>query len=667
MYKLINGDYMNKRYNVFKYIIVILFGFIILKLFSIQIIKKDYYREELKILTIKEIEGEMPPRGRIYDRNGVLLVDNKPVRVIYYKKGPKTSYIEEIKTAYTLSNLIDIDYSKLTEYDIKKFWVINHKEEANKRINKDEWNLLNYRKVTDKYIENLKIDRVTDEDIKGYSESDKKAIYIYTLMNNGYSYSDKIIKNSGVTDLEYATIGENIDKLNGIDVKLDYEREYIYGDIFKTILGSVSNIPYEEKEKYISMGYGLNDRVGISYIEYQYEKFLKGIKPKYILSNNNIYYKSKGKRGNDIVLTIDIKLQQEVEKILEEEIRSTKHEYNTDYFNKAYVIIMEPKTGDILAMAGKYINDNTIYDYTPGIITASVTPGSIVKGASHIVGYNNDAISIGEVRYDNCIKIAATKEKCSYRNYGYINDLSALRVSSNIYQFYTAINVGKGNYCYNCPLKLNEEAFDIYRDTFKQFGLGTYTKIDLPNESLGYEGTRRDSGLLLDFAIGQYDTYTPIEIAQYMATIANDGIRIAPHVLKAVFDSSNPFNKLLFEYTPLELNRVNTDELYMSRVKTGLRMVMEVGGTGYNYIDSKYYPAGKTGTSQSFLDTDLDGKIDTGTITTTFSSYVPYDNPKVVFTVICPDVAIESKSDYGISNVNRRITQKVSKKYFEIY
>ena len=96
-------------------------------------------------------------------------------------------------------------------------------------------------------------------------------------------------------------------------------------------------------------------------------------------------------------------------------------------------------------------------------------------------------------------------------------------------------------------------------------------------------------------------------------------------------------------------------------------MVMEPGGTGYNYIDPKYNPAGKTGTSQSFLDTDLDGKIDTGTITTTFSSYAPYDNPRVVFTVICPDVAIEKYSEYGISNVNKRITQKVSKKYFEIY
>ncbi len=666
MYKLNNGDYMNKRYNFIRYLVFILFGLISVKLFYIQIIKNNYYKEELINLTTKIIEGDSTPRGRIYDRNGILLVDNKPIKTIYYKKNNNISYIEEIKTAYLLSSMIDIDYSKLTDNDIKKFWIINNKKESNSRITKDEWNLLNYRKITDKDIENKKIDRVTIDDIKNYTEEDKKAIYIYTLMNSGYSYNDKIIKNEGVTDLEYALVGENVDKLNGIDVKLDWDRVYLYGNTFRTILGTVSSgIPYESKDKYLSMGYGLNDRIGTSYIEYQYENFLKGIKPTYILKNNIKTYKTNGKRGNDIILTIDIKLQEYVESVLEEELRKSKYEYNTTYFNKAYVIIMEPSTGEILAMAGKYIDKNKVYDHTPGIITSSVTPGSIVKGASHIVGYNNNALYIGETRYDSCIKIAATKEKCSYENLGYVNDLTALKISSNVFQFLTAINVGKGKYCYNCPLKLNEEAFDIYRNTFKEFGLGTYTKIDLPNERLGYEGSEKLPGLLLDFSIGQYDTYTPIEIAQYMATIANSGSRMQPHILKAVFDSN--FNKLLYEFKPRELNRVDTEEKYIERVQKGLKMVMEPGGTGYNYIDPKYNPAGKTGTSQSFLDTDLDGKIDTGTITTTFSSYAPYDNPRVVFTVICPDVAIEKYSEYGISNVNKRITQKVSKKYFEIY
>ena len=94
---------------------------------------------------------------------------------------------------------------------------------------------------------------------------------------------------------------------------------------------------------------------------------------------------------------------------------------------------------------------------------------------------------------------------------------------------------------------------------------------------------------------------------------------------------------------------------------------MSSGGTGSGYISSIYKPAGKTGTAQSFLDTDLDGIIDTATTTANFSGYAPYDNPKVVFTVISPDIAPEEVSYGKMTKVNARISQKVSKKYFEIY
>ena len=189
-------------------------------------------------------------------------------------------------------------------------------------------------------------------------------------------------------------------------------------------------------------------------------------------------------------------------------------------------------------MSGKQIvwtsDGYKIYDYTPGIMTSPVAVGSVVKGASHIVGYNTGALQIGEVRDDSCIKIAATKEKCSWTYLGSINDITALKYSSNTYQFRTAINVGKGYYSYDAPLKIDETAFDIYRKTFNEFGLGIKTEIDLPVESLGYIGTSTKSGLLLDFSIGQYDTYTPIQLSQYISTIANGGNRMKFNLLKKV-------------------------------------------------------------------------------------------------------------------------------------
>ena len=671
-------DLIEKRYKILVIIIFIIMAILLICLFNVQIMKNKFYQEKLDELTVTIIEGDSTPRGRIYDRNGVLIVDNTSVRTIYYKKQNKITTKEEIDMAYLVAEYIDVNYDKLTDDMLKKFWILNNSDKAKKRIKEEEWEKLENRKLTNEDIEKLKLERVTEKDLEKYEEIDKEACYIYNLMNKGYYYTQKTIKNDDVTEEEYSKIAEHIDKLPGFNVKLDWERYYPYGDTFKTILGSVSSsssgIPYNLKEYYLEKDYSLTDRVGTSYIEYQYEEYLKGTKATYQLNEDGSYTElTKGSRGNDIVLTIDINLQKEIEEILEEELIVAKNEPYTQYFDKSYVIVNDPKTGEILAMAGKQIvrNENgsyNIYDYTPGVITSSVTPGSIVKGASHIVGYNTGALNIGEVRNDACIKIAATPLKCSFREYGNINDVDALKYSSNTYQFLTAINVGEAKYVYNKALVIDEKAFDTYRETFSQFGLGIKTGIDLPNESLGYQGTNRLSGLLLDFSIGQYDTYTPIQIAQYMSTIANNGTRVKPYLLKAAFDSKEESLKnIIYETKVKKLNKVDTKSEYLQRVQEGFKQVMAPGGTGSGYIDYNYKPAGKTGTAQSFLDTDGNGKIDTATTTTTFSAYAPYDNPEVVFTVISPDVSPEEVSYDAMSKVNVRISQKVSKKYFEIY
>ena len=671
-------DVIEKRYKLLVIIILIIMSLLLIKLFNIQIVKNKYYKSKLLQLTKTVIEGESTPRGRIYDRNGNIIVDNKSVKKIVYNKPKNISTKEEIKLAYLVAEYIDVDYSKLNIASKKKFWILNNKKEIDSRITDEEWEQLRLRKITEDDLYDLKVSRVTDEDLDKYNDIDLEACYIYYLMNKGYYYTEKTIKKDSVTDLEYAIIAENLSNLPGFNVKLDWERKYKYGNTFKTILGSVSSsesgIPYNLKDDYLEKGYSLTDRVGVSYIEYQYEDYLKGKKAIYELNQDGSMVEiEKGKRGNDIVLTIDIELQQAIEQIIEEELIIAKNEPNTQYFDKSYVIINDPKTGEILAMAGKQIviNDDGSYailDYTPGVITSSVTPGSIVKGASHIVGYNTGSLKIGEVRNDACIKIAATPLKCSFHEYGNINDLDALKYSSNTYQFQTAIKVGKGYYVYDGPLKIDESAFETYRDTFAEFGLGVKTEIDLPNESLGYKGTNKLSGLLLDFSIGQYDTYTPIQISQYMSTIANGGKRMQPYLLKAVFSSEGDnLSNLIYQTEPKVLNKIKTESKYLDRVKEGFRMVLEPGGTGSGYIDYNYLAAGKTGTAQSFLDTDGDGKIDVATTTANFAGYAPYNDPEVVFTVISPDVSPENTEYNAMSRVNMRISQKVSKKYFEIY
>lgn len=663
---------IEKRYKILIVVIIMLLSILAGYLFFVQIFRNDYFKQKVQKATVKIVLGDSAPRGRIYDRNGRLIVDNVPVKMITYKKSG-LSVSEEIDLAYKVGELIDVNFSKLSDYDLRCFWLKNNSSLARDFITDQEYKDFDERKIDIDTIEKYKLERIPSEFIDEYTSTDWEAAYIYKLMNDGYSYAEKIIKNDNVSDVEYAVIAENLNSLSGINVKLGWKREYLYENVFRTILGNVSDngVPYEMKDDYLSKGYVLNDRVGTSYLEYQYEDILKGEKNKYQVIDGKYILLEEGHRGNDIKLTIDIELQKEIEKILEEELLATKSEPNTRYYNKSFVIVSNPNTGEILSMAGKQIvgsmGDYKFYDYTPGVTTSPVVVGSVVKGASHIVGYNTGALSIGEVRDDSCLKIAATPLKCSWKYLGVLDDISALQFSSNTYQYNTAIRVGKGSYYYDSPLVIDDNAFNIYRDTFSQFGLGVATGIDLPIESLGYKGDSTLPGHLLDFAIGQYDTYTPIQLSQYINTIANGGKRLKPYLLKSVYSSTeDSLSHKVFSTPVTVLNNVDTEEQYFNRVKIGFQRVME-SGTGAGYIDLSYMPAGKTGTSESFIDTNDDGIVDTETITNTFIAYAPYDNPVVSFTVISPDIYYDEGGSTYQSNVNKRIVSRVSKKYFDFY
>ncbi len=666
-------EIIEKRYSILVGLIILVMVVLVIKLFILQIVKNNFYLNRVDVLNQNIVLSNSTPRGRIYDRNGNILVNNEAVKVIYYKKQNGVSEKDEIALAYKVADLITLDYNNLSEKNLKRFWVKINKELASSKITSDEYKKYEERKLTLNDLEELKLSRITVEELNKLNNKDRLAAYIYYLMNVGYSYDEKIIKDADISDKEYALIAENAINLKGFDVRLDWKRIYPYGNTFRAVLGNVSSgVPYELKDYYLNLGYSLNDRVGISYLEYQYESVLRGTKAVYKLLDDGSYQVlDAGKRGNDIVLTIDINLQREVEKILEEEIIKAKNEANTKYYDHSFAIISDPNTGEILAMAGKqveFVNGKyEVYDYTPGIVTTSVTAGSIVKGASQTVGYMHDALQIGERRSDDCIKIASTPLKCSWKNLGTIDDINALAYSSNVYQFKTAINVGKGRYIYDNPLEIDTEAFNIYRKTFNEYGLGVLTGIDLPIESLGYQGSSTLSGHLLDFSIGQYDTYTPIQLSQYINTIASGGLRLEPHLLKAIYHpTKDGLTDVIYEKTPVVINKINIKDEYMERIRQGFRAAMTYG-TGVSYIDYKYNAAGKTGTSESFIDTDLDGYVDTETQSNTFGAYAPYDNPKVSFVVISPDIYYKESNSDAISPVNKRISYRISQKYFEIY
>ncbi|GAA3321847.1 hypothetical protein GCM10020331_039390 [Ectobacillus funiculus] len=144
---------------------------------------------------------------------------------------------------------------------------------------------------------------------------------------------------------------------------------------------------------------------------------------------------------------------------------------------------------------------------------------------------------------------------------------------------------------------LNKKTFDMMRMYFSQFGLGVPTGIDLPNESSGFKGTADQPGLLLDFAIGQYDTYTPLQLAQYVSTIANGGYRIKPQIMKEIREPSTTtgeIGKVVESTEPVVLNRIDMDDSYLKVVQEGFRMVMQTpSGTGASLFMKAPYAAYK--------------------------------------------------------------------------
>lgn len=633
------------RLNILFFLVFLLFSTLVLRLGVVQIVYGDDYKRDLQ-RTDAVTTSNSVPRGKIYDRNGKVIVDNTPLNAITYTKTQGEDATEMLKTAERLARLINPVVSKVTDRDERDYWITKYPKKALALVSKSE-----IKNLDNKQLYNLQLKKIPADELKKIDSSDeKKVVAIFKQFNSGYALTQQIVKNTGVTPGEFASVSENLGNLPGVDTTTDWERNYVFGDTLRSILGDVSSsdqgLPKEQLDQYLAEGYSRNDRVGTSYIEQEYENVLQGQKEQVknitdksgnIVSQQVV---SKGERGKDLVLTIDMDLQQQVEQIITQELWKAKQNPDAGLLDRAFVVMMDPHTGEILTMAGKQIVKDTttgkatMQDAALENITTSYNVGSAVKGATILTGYKTGAIHPGSMQLDEPLKMANTPVKKSWKTFGEINDLTALQVSSNVYMWKTVIAMAGGHYVFDQPLPLNMGTFDTMRQSFAQFGLGVRTGIDLPNETAGFPGPERKPGLLLDLAIGQYDTYTNMQLAQYVSTIANGGYRIQPHIVKEIRDPSQENNQLgpiVKEIQPTILNRIDEPDEWIKRVQEGFKMVMQTpNGTAFSYFQgADYNPAGKTGTAQAY---------DHGQPTMNLSvvSFAPADNPEVAMAVLVP-------------------------------
>jgi len=606
-----------------------------------------YMQKEEESVLVKRAQT----RGSIYDRNGKELVTNIPILSIVYRYDAKISVDQMYNTAFILAEMIEIDTKKISSSDLKDLY---------QRLHTD--------------VERVDI---TEADLESLTDIEKQAQIIFNKMSEAYFGGENTLK-FDANDVEIAQVVENLDKLSGVDVVTQATREYPDDLGHHDIVGRVSkgdaNFPADNFTKYMDAGYSVNDRIGLSSVERQYEDLLRGHKSLHEISpTGEITELHEGTQGADLMLTIDTELSDRIDDILERRMKNAKaNRPGAKYLREGYVVVVVPDTGEILSLNGKILDDDGKFtDHSLGTLYNSYTMGSVVKGATLLTGYEHGVTNFGDVIDDRPMIFSDGTEKASWTTLGPVNDIQALRSSSNVYFMQQAIRMGGGIYYPEAYLNVNLDTIYDHRTSFAQYGLGSRTGVDLPGEEIGLRNQDKSIAKLLDFVIGQSDTYTTLQLAGYVATIANGGNRYALQLLKEASISISDDEKLLiYSFKPDLLNQIDLPSEAFDRVQEGFRQVLQTaGGTGYSqFKNSRYSPAGKTGTAEEFV-RDEDGNlmfdwygrlIEVNHIT--FVGYAPHRNPEIALAVVFPQSELPKEKN----PIALEVANEIINEYFEM-
>jgi len=678
-----NKSHIPFRLNFLFFVIFGLFVILVTRLGYLQIVEGDKMKAEIKASTTITVK-ENAPRGEIYDANGTALVKNTANRAITFTRGNSMEGKDILKLAIELNKLIDVPADdNLSTRDKKDYWLADedHLKEAEDRLSFKEKNL----DTTNEYQK--LVDKVKDSEIQ-LNDEQLKIATIFKRMNAASSLSTVFIKNEGVTDEELAVVAERASDLPGISTGTDWDRAYnddLEGSL-KSILGTITTekegLPAEEADALLKKGYARNDRVGKSYLEKQYEEQLQGKKGEYkvTLNQNGSIEKQKevkkGEKGSNIVLTINSDFQKKVEDILKKHYQGLVDSGVAKYSPGAYAVALNPNTGEVLAMTGftHDTNSKEIEENTLGTITSAFEPGSVVKAGTITAGYQTGAITGNDTLIDQPIKLSGTALKGSIYNKALgnqisVNTVKALEWSSNAYMMQIVLRMLGVQYQQDMTLPesaSSKEMYDKLRNAFAEYGMGVKTQIDLPNEIRGLVnedfGTDRapGGGNLLDLSFGQYDTYTPMQLAQYAATVANGGTRIAPHVVKGIYgnNDSGGLGALQKEITGKKLDQVNITAEQMGIIKQGFYQAVHGSDpytTAKDLASANLDPAAKTGTAETVA------KNGTSTINSNIVAYAPYDNPQIAISVMLPNL------DEEHDDTNKAIAKDIINAFADTY
>lgn len=673
---------MTKRIYLIFSVIVVLFSIIILRLAQMQILNKSFYDEKLNSSTTYTVTTSNP-RGEIYDAAGNLLVSNTVKQVVAFTRSNTITAEEMKELAAKLSTLVTFTETNVTTRQKKDYYLADSDTYAAvvKSLPDDEKYDSYGNNLTESEIYANAINAVTDDEIN-YSEDELKLVYIFSQMNAASTFSTVNLTTGDLTEEQIAYITANQSKLSGISIATDWDRETPTSSL-ASIIGTVSSkhfgLPAEEADDYLAKGYSLNDRVGTSYLEKEYEEYLQGthtVREITTDKNGNVVsdeVTSEGKAGQNLKLTVNSDFQAGVESILNQYYSADIADGYATYSEGAYAVALNPQTGAILAMAGlshETGSSTTTLDAL-GTINDIFVPGSVVKAATLTAGWESDAISGNQVIADQSINIAGSSAITSWftgSGSTNITAVQALEYSSNTYMVQVALKMMGQEYYSGMSLATTgmKEAMEELRAAYAEYGMGTSTGIDLPENTTGYISDDYSAGNVLTEAFGQYDSYTPMQLAQYAATVANGGKRIAPHLVDSIYDNDGTagIGTLGKTIETNVLNQINISDDDMDLLQQGFYQVVNSSSayaTGTYMKSSTVTIAGKTGTAETYA-VDANGNaVTTVNLSVLAYDYSTSDDSHIAVAVIIPHL---TSSD---NHTNQYIARDIINLYMSTY
>ena len=516
-------------------------------------------------------------------------------------------------------------------------------------------------------LDQILMNRIGKKQIGEMSQADLKMCVIYQRMVANQSTGQENVVLEDVSDDDVAYLVEHKTDFPGFDVDFGgWKREYPYGESLSDVLGSVTTstqgLPSELASYYLSKGYQYNASVGKSGLEYQYNDLLAGT-PEIA----KITYDSKGlaqkeviqeaKKGYDIHLSIDIDLQSTLDNVLKNTLSENGGTKNRENFQSLFTTVLNSKDGSVLAMSGYQMDLDTkeMTYFASGNYMSLVNPGSCIKGATVYMGESEHVVSPGEVIVDKVMNIGG-QEFGSYEDHGPVDDVSALQVSSNVYMFNVAIRLAGSSYVEKEPLAVADlqGTLNLMRSYYSMFGLGNKTGVDVPNESSSYMGYGSEPGMLLNYSIGQFDMYTPLQLATYSTTIASGGNLYEPHFM-AYATEVNSSEVVVSKGKKIKSTLPEKNAQYLERVQQGFRACVSSGYCGDELKDIGVEVSAKTGTAE----------VDDYT-TANLVGYAPSSSPTMSFACSAPTSSMNTKS-VAPNICTTAVMPEVVKKYFELY